>query len=94
MRAAALAMEGDWRDLGGAVGSSDEFVSSSLLRGLMMSPNAAGRRRTGFLDLSREKIDVTPETKDHVWTALARWRRLLARSGPSRAFRFFSNRMF
>src|SRR5206468_11702147 len=71
MRAAALAMDGDWHDLGGAVaGETDEFVSLQPLAGIDDVSERGWAAEWVASILSREKIDVTPETKDHVWTAL------------------------
>ena len=71
MRAAALAMDGDWHDLGGAVaGETDEFVSLQPLAGIDEVAERGWAAEWVASILSREKIDVTPETKDHVWTAL------------------------
>jgi type IV secretion/conjugal transfer VirB4 family ATPase len=71
MRAAALAMGGDWHDLGGAVaGETDEFVSLQPLAGIDDVSERGWAAEWVASILSREKIDVTPETKDHVWTAL------------------------
>jgi len=71
MRAAALAMDGDWHDLGGAVaGETDEFVSLQPLAGIDDVSERGWAAEWIASILSREKIDVTPETKDYVWTAL------------------------
>ena len=71
MRAAALAMEGDWHDLGGAIaGESAEFVSLQPLAGIDDVSERGWAAEWVASILSREKIDVTPETKEHVWTAL------------------------
>jgi len=71
MRAAALAMEGDWHDLGGAVaGETDELVSLQPLAGIDEIAERGWAAEWVASILAREKIDVTPETKDHVWTAL------------------------
>jgi type IV secretion/conjugal transfer VirB4 family ATPase len=71
MRAAALAMGGDWHDLGGAVaGETDEFVSLQPLADIDDVSERGWAAEWVASILSREKIDVTPETKDHVWTAL------------------------
>lgn len=71
MRAAALAMDGDWHDLGGAVvGETDEFVSLQPLAGIDDVSERGWAAEWVASILSREKIDITPETKDHVWTAL------------------------
>ena len=71
MRAAALAMDGDWHDLGGAIaGESAEFVSLQPLAGIDDVSERGWAAEWVSSILSREKIEVTPETKDHVWTAL------------------------
>jgi len=71
MRAAALAMNGDWHDLGGAIaGESAEFVSLQPLAGIDDVSERGWAAEWISSILSREKIEVTPETKDHVWTAL------------------------
>ena len=71
MRAAALAMDGDWHDLGGAVaGETDGFMSLQPLADIDDVSERGWAAQWVASILSREKIDVTPETKDHVWTAL------------------------
>ena len=71
MRAAALAMDGDWHDLGGAVaGETDGFMSLQPLADIDDVSERGWAAQWIDSILSREKIDVTPETKDHVWTAL------------------------
>ncbi|EHR00992.1 conjugal transfer protein TrbE [Bradyrhizobium sp. WSM471] len=71
IRAAAIAMGGDWHDLGGAVGGdSAEFVA---LQPLARIDDVAERGWAAdwiASILARERIEVTPETKDHVWSAL------------------------
>ncbi|MCP3459678.1 conjugal transfer protein TrbE [Bradyrhizobium sp. CCGUVB23] len=71
IRAAAIAMGGDWHDLGGAVaGEVSEFVS---LQPLARIDDGAERGWTAewiTSILTRERIEVTPEVKDHVWSAL------------------------
>jgi type IV secretion/conjugal transfer VirB4 family ATPase len=72
IRAAALAMGGDWHDLGGALsGDSPEMVA---LQPLAHIDDAAERGWaaewvTGIL--AHEKISITPEVKDHLWSALS-----------------------
>ena len=71
MRAAALAMEGDWHDLGGAIaGESADFVSLQPLAEIDDISERGWAAEWVASILSREKLDVTPETKEHVWTAL------------------------
>jgi type IV secretion system protein VirB4 len=71
IRAAALAMCGDWHDLGGALTEgSDTSVS---LQPLSRVDNATERAWTadwiGAI-LARESVAITPEVKEHLWTAL------------------------
>jgi type IV secretion system protein VirB4 len=71
IRAAALAMGGDWHDLGGALAEdSREPVTLQPLATI-----DAFAERTWAAEwiggiLSRQDVSVTPEVKDHVWTAL------------------------
>jgi type IV secretory pathway VirB4 component len=65
-------MGGDWHDLGGAVaGEASEFVA---LQPLARIDNVAERgwvaEWTAAI-LARERIEVTPEAKDHIWSALS-----------------------
>ena len=72
IRAAALAMKGDWHDLGSALtdGASEPVVLQPLAR----IDDAAERGWAAewiAAILAREKIDMTPEAKDHLWSALS-----------------------
>jgi len=72
IRAAALAMKGDWHDLGGAL--SDSAAEPVALQPLAMIDDAAERGWAAewiAAILGREKIDVTPEAKEHLWSALS-----------------------
>src|SRR6478752_5943302 len=72
IRAAALAMKGDWHDLGGAL--SDSAVEPVALQPLAMIDDAAERGWAAewiAAILAREKIDMTPEAKEHLWSALS-----------------------
>ena len=71
IRAAATAMGGDWHDLGGAVaGEASEPISLQPL-GCIDDAGERGWAADWIASiLAREKIDVTPEAKDHVWSAL------------------------
>lgn len=71
IRAAALAMGGDWHDLGGALSDGDDkpvalqplaWIDDSMERGWA----------TEWLGaiLAREKVEITPDVKDHLWSAL------------------------
>ncbi len=70
IRAATLAMGGDWHDLGGALSDAAAQVA---LQPLVLIDNPAER---GWASewiaaiLSRERIHVTPEAKEHLWSAL------------------------
>ena len=71
IRAAALAMGGDWHDLGGAL--SDDTSAPVALQPLAGIDDAAERGWAAqwiAAILEREKIAVTPEVKDHLWSAL------------------------
>ncbi|MBR0980700.1 TraM recognition domain-containing protein, partial [Bradyrhizobium diazoefficiens] len=71
IRAAAIAMGGDWHDLGGAL--SDDSATSVTLQPLAAIDDAAERgwaaEWIGSI-LAREGITVTPDAKEHLWTAL------------------------
>jgi type IV secretion system protein VirB4 len=72
MRAAALAMGGDWQDLGGAL--SDDAAMPVALQPLARIDDAAERGWAAEWVaniLEREKITITPEAKEHIWTALS-----------------------
>lgn len=71
IRAAALAMGGDWHDLGGA--SSDGGDKPVALQPLAWIDDPSERGwATEWIAaiLAREKIEITPEVKDHLWSAL------------------------
>ncbi|MBR1002967.1 type IV secretion/conjugal transfer VirB4 family ATPase [Bradyrhizobium japonicum] len=71
IRAAALAMGGDWHDLGGALSEGDE--NPVALQPLAWIDDSAERGwATEWICaiLAREKVEITPEVKDHLWSAL------------------------
>jgi type IV secretion system protein VirB4 len=71
IRAAALAMGGDWHDLGGAL--SDDAIDPVALQPLAGVPHPAERAWAAewvAAILSREGLTVTPEAKEHLWSAL------------------------
>jgi type IV secretion system protein TrbE len=71
IRAAALAMGGDWHDLGGAL--SDDATEPVALQPLALIDDAAERAWAAewiAKILARETIVITPEAKDHLWSAL------------------------
>ncbi|MDU6730490.1 MAG: conjugal transfer protein TrbE, partial [Bradyrhizobium sp.] len=72
IRAAAIAMGGDWHDLGGAVtGETSESVFLQPLAGIDdIGERAWATDWIGSI-LSRERIEVTPEAKEHIWSALS-----------------------
>jgi type IV secretion system protein TrbE len=72
IRAAALAMNGDWHDLGGAL--SDDASEPVALQPLALIDDSAERGWAAEWIaniLAREKISITPEAKDHLWSALS-----------------------
>lgn len=71
IRAAALAMGGDWHDLGGAL--SQDASEPIALQPLAWIDDTAERAwATDWVAsiLAREKIEITPEANDHLWSAL------------------------
>ncbi|MGW1419889.1 conjugal transfer protein TrbE [Bradyrhizobium manausense] len=71
IRAAALAMGGDWHDLGGALSDGDEQPVALQPLAWIDDPSERGwaTEWIGAI-LAREKIEITPEVKDHLWSAL------------------------
>jgi type IV secretion system protein VirB4 len=71
IRAAALAMGGDWHDLGGGLTEGDEFsVSLQPLARIHDTYERAWAADWIVAILIREGIPITPEAKEHLWTAL------------------------
>src|SRR5712672_2173939 len=71
IRAAAIAMGGDWHDLGGALtGGTSEFVFLQPLAGIGDVAERGWAAEWISSMLARERIDVTPEAKEHIWSAL------------------------
>lgn len=71
IRAAALAMGGDWQDLGGALGDTDNAGVSLLPLSHIDEPSErswAAEWVAGLL--TREAVTITPELKEHLWSAL------------------------
>jgi type IV secretion system protein VirB4 len=71
IRAAALAMGGDWHDLGGAL--SDDAMEPVALQPLAAIDDAGERTWAAqwvAAILAREGVTVTPEAKEHLWSAL------------------------
>jgi len=72
IRAAALAMKGDWHDLGGAL--SNDASEPVALQPLAVIDDAAERGWAAewiATILAHEKIDMTSEAKEHLWSALS-----------------------
>lgn len=71
IRAAALAMGGDWHDLGGALSQdASEPVALQPLAWIDDTEERAWATDWVASILAREKIEITPEAKDHLWSAL------------------------
>ena len=71
IRAAALAMGGDWHDLGGAL--SDDAIEPVALQPLAAISDPAEQMWAAewvAAILAREGVTVTPEAKEHLWSAL------------------------
>ena len=71
IRAAALAMSGDWHDLGGAL--ADDITEPVALQPLARIDDAGERAWAAdwvAALLARESVTVTPELKEHLWSAL------------------------
>jgi type IV secretion system protein TrbE len=70
IRAATLAMRGDWHELGGALSDAAAHVALQPFAGIEDSGERAWASEWVSAILAREKIAVTPEAKDHLWSAL------------------------
>lgn len=71
IRAAALAMRGDWHDLGGSLSDGAETsVSLQPLAGIHHTPERAWAADWILDILIRESVTITPEVKEHLWSAL------------------------
>ncbi|MCP1999705.1 type IV secretion system protein VirB4 [Nitrobacter winogradskyi] len=71
IRAAALAMGGDWHDLGGGLTEgSDASVSLQPLARIHDTYERAWAADWIVAILMREGVPITPEAKEHLWTAL------------------------
>jgi type IV secretion system protein TrbE len=71
IRAAALAMGGDWRDFGGDLTEDDAFsVSLQPFARIHEVPERAWAADWIAAIFMREGVAVTPEVKEHLWTAL------------------------
>jgi type IV secretion system protein VirB4 len=71
IRAAALAMDGDWHDLGGGLtDGADDSVSLQPLARIDDAGERAWAAEWISAILSRESVAITPEVKERIWTAL------------------------
>jgi len=72
IRAAALAMGGDWHDLGQALsGDVAEPVALQPLARIDQPAERAWAAEWVAILLAREQVAVTPELKEHLWSALS-----------------------
>ncbi|MCK1364311.1 conjugal transfer protein TrbE [Bradyrhizobium sp. 62] len=71
IRAAALAMGGDWHDLGGALSDGGDQTVALQPLAWIDDPSERGwaAEWVGAI-LAHEKVEITPEVKDHLWSAL------------------------
>ncbi len=82
IRAAALAMGGDFHDLGGALADAAEAgVSLQPLSRIDHPAERAWAAEWLAAVLGRERVAITPEVKEHLWTALGS---LASAPGPER----------
>ncbi|ODT78064.1 MAG: conjugal transfer protein TrbE [Pelagibacterium sp. SCN 64-44] len=71
IRVAALAMGGDWHDLGGNLSEgADDSVSLQPLARIHDVPERAWAADWIVSILTREGIAITPDVKEHLWSAL------------------------
>ena len=70
IRAATLAIGGEWHDLGGALGGDAAPVSLQPLARIHEPDERAWAADWLAAILAREEFAITPEVKDHLWTAL------------------------
>ncbi len=73
IRAAAIAMGGDWHDLGGALSddASEPVALQPLASASTKLPSESWAAEWLAAILQREKIIVSPEAKEHLWSALS-----------------------
>ncbi|WP_312808450.1 conjugal transfer protein TrbE [Agrobacterium cavarae] len=73
IRAATLAMNGDWQDLGGSLSDDTSLlntVSFQPLAGIEDTPERAWAADWLVDILIREGVTITPDIKEYLWTAL------------------------
>lgn len=69
IRAAALAMGGDWHDLGGSL--AEDSIALQPLARVDELPERSWAADWIVAILSREGLSITPEVKEHIWSALS-----------------------
>jgi type IV secretion system protein TrbE len=71
IRAVAIAMGGDWHDLGGSLTDDvAEAVALQPLARIDQGDERAWAAEWVAAILAREKVEVTPDVKEHLWSAL------------------------
>ncbi|MCB4919593.1 conjugal transfer protein TrbE [Brucella intermedia] len=73
IRAATLAMRGDWQDLGGSLSDDTALMNTGSLQpfaGIHDTPERAWAADWLVDILIREGVEITPDVKEHLWTAL------------------------
>ncbi|MGH7187435.1 MAG: conjugal transfer protein TrbE, partial [Pseudomonadota bacterium] len=71
IRAAALAMGGDWHDLGGALSEdAEEPVALQPLARIDEYVEEAWGAEWVAAILAREGVSITPDAKEHIWSAI------------------------
>ncbi len=70
IRAATLGIGGEWHDLGGALGGNAAPVSLQPLARIDEPDERAWAADWLAAILAREEFAITPEVKEHLWTAL------------------------
>ena len=71
IRTAAIAMGGDWHDLGGSLSAGSEHsVSLQPLARIDDQPERAWAAEWVAAILSKEGVNIDPTAKEHVWSAL------------------------
>ncbi|MNK93423.1 Type IV secretion system protein virB4 [compost metagenome] len=73
IRAATLAMRGDWQDLGGSLSDDTALMNTVSLQPLARIHDTPERAWAAdwLVDiLTREGVEITPNIKEHLWTAL------------------------
>jgi type IV secretion system protein TrbE len=72
IRVAALAMGGDWHDLGGGLSAgSEDSVSLQPLARIGDAPERAWAAEWVTAILAKEGVKIDPTSKEHIWSALS-----------------------